>query len=68
MRTDAGTCLLPPTWSTGGPSAGSCALPRPVAVVVVGAGDALGAAHVGVGYALERRGVVPDMIIDTSPR
>ncbi|MGI5517622.1 patatin-like phospholipase family protein [Streptomyces sp. CA-106131] len=65
MRTDAGTRLLPPTWSTGGPSAGLCALPRPVAVVV-GAGDALGAAHVGVGYALERRGVVPDMIIDTS--
>ncbi|GEC08982.1 patatin [Streptomyces spinoverrucosus] len=41
------------------------ALPRPVAVVV-GAGGVLGAAHVGVGYALEERGFVPDMIIGTS--
>ncbi|MGQ4386265.1 patatin-like phospholipase family protein [Streptomyces sp. SAS_270] len=41
------------------------ALPRPVAVVV-GAGGVLGAAHVGIGYALERRGFVPDMIIGTS--
>ncbi|MGW1888467.1 patatin-like phospholipase family protein [Streptomyces sp. NPDC001970] len=41
------------------------ALPRPVAVVV-GAGGVLGAAHVGVGYALEQRGFVPDMIIGTS--
>jgi NTE family protein len=65
MRTDAGTCLFSPTWSTGGPSAGLCARPRPVAVVV-GAGDALGAAHVGVGYTLERRAVVPDMITETS--
>ena len=40
-------------------------LPRPVAVVV-GAGGVLGAAHVGVGYALEQRGFVPDMIIGTS--
>ncbi|WP_232838277.1 patatin-like phospholipase family protein [Streptomyces geranii] len=40
-------------------------LPRPVAVVV-GAGGVLGAAHVGVGYALEKRGFVPDMIIGTS--
>lgn len=44
---------------------GLCALPRPVAVVV-GAGGVLGAAHVGVGYALEERGFVPDMIIGTS--
>ncbi|MFC5801157.1 patatin-like phospholipase family protein [Streptomyces formicae] len=41
------------------------ALPRPVAVVV-GAGGVLGAAHVGVGYALEQRRFVPDMIIGTS--
>jgi NTE family protein len=41
------------------------ALPRPVAVVVSG-GGVLGAAHVGVGYALERRGFVPDLIIGTS--
>ncbi|MFE9624667.1 patatin-like phospholipase family protein [Streptomyces sp. NPDC006527] len=56
---------LPPTRSTGDPSAGLSALPRPVAVVV-GAGGVLGAAHVGVGYALEQRGFVPDMIIGTS--
>ncbi|MDO0930486.1 patatin-like phospholipase family protein [Streptomyces sp. DG2A-72] len=49
----------------GGSSAGLHALPRPVAVVV-GAGGVLGAAHVGVGYALEQRGFVPDMIIGTS--
>lgn len=41
------------------------ALPRPVAVVV-GAGGVLGAAHIGVGYALERHGIVPDMIVGTS--
>ncbi|MFD3312469.1 patatin-like phospholipase family protein [Streptomyces sp. NPDC058694] len=46
-------------------SAGLHALPRPVAVVV-GAGGVLGAAHVGVGAALEQRGFVPDMIIGTS--
>ncbi len=52
--------------SSGGDSAaGLHALPRPVAVVV-GAGGVLGAAHVGVGYALEQRGFVPDMIIGTS--
>jgi NTE family protein len=34
--------------------------------VVVGAGGVLGAAHIGVGYALERHGFVPDMIIGTS--
>ncbi|MHA5053205.1 patatin-like phospholipase family protein [Streptomyces sp. SD15] len=34
--------------------------------VVVGAGGVLGAAHVGVGYALEQREFVPDMIIGTS--
>jgi NTE family protein len=41
------------------------ALPRPVAVVV-GGGGVLGAAHVGVGYALEHRGFVPDLIVGTS--
>ncbi|MFF7209816.1 patatin-like phospholipase family protein [Streptomyces sp. NPDC008238] len=41
------------------------ALPRPVAAVV-GAGGVLGAAHVGLGYALEERGFVPDMIVGTS--
>ncbi|MGP3961069.1 patatin-like phospholipase family protein [Nonomuraea sp. 3N208] len=46
-------------------SAGLHALPRPVAVVV-GGGGVLGAAQVGVGYALEQRGFVPDLIIGTS--
>ncbi|GHH17138.1 patatin-like phospholipase family protein [Streptomyces lanatus] len=56
---------LSPIPSSGDTSAGLRALPRPVAVVV-GAGGVLGAAHVGVGYALEQRGFVPDMIIGTS--
>ncbi|MGP4091340.1 patatin-like phospholipase family protein [Streptomyces sp. KR55] len=46
-------------------SVGLRALPRPVAAVV-GAGGVFGAAHVGVGYALEQRGFHPDMIIGTS--
>ncbi|MFJ9902443.1 patatin-like phospholipase family protein [Streptomyces sp. NPDC101152] len=46
-------------------TAGLRALPRPVAVVMR-AGGVLGAAHIGVGYALERHGFVPDMIIGTS--
>ncbi|WP_416982606.1 patatin-like phospholipase family protein [Streptomyces sp. T028] len=59
-----------PAPSSGGPpgdpaSAGLRGLPRPVAAVV-GAGGVLGAAHVGVGHALEQRGFVPDMIIGTS--
>ncbi|MFJ5303222.1 patatin-like phospholipase family protein [Streptomyces sp. NPDC088350] len=33
---------------------------------MVGAGGVLGAAHIGAGYALERRGFVPDMIVGTS--
>ncbi|WP_127502899.1 patatin-like phospholipase family protein [Actinoplanes solisilvae] len=45
--------------------AGLRALPRPVAAVV-GGGGVLGAAHVGVGYALEQRGFVPDLIVGTS--
>ncbi|RVX41509.1 NTE family protein [Nonomuraea polychroma] len=44
---------------------GLSALPRPVAVVV-GGGGVLGAAQVGIGYALEQRGFVPDLIIGTS--
>ncbi|NEC39271.1 patatin-like phospholipase family protein [Streptomyces rubrogriseus] len=44
---------------------GLAALPRPVAVVV-GAGGALGAAHVGVGHALEQHGFRPDVGIGTS--
>lgn len=40
-------------------------LPRPVAMAV-GGGGVLGAAHVGVGYALEQRGFVPDLIVGTS--
>ncbi|WP_460070486.1 patatin-like phospholipase family protein [Streptomyces sp. YKOK-I1] len=47
------------------PTAGLHTLPRPVAVVV-GAGGVLGAAHIGVGYALERHGFLPDMIVGTS--
>ena len=40
-------------------------LPRPVAVVVSG-GGVLGAAHAGVGHALEQRSFVPDLIVGTS--
>jgi NTE family protein len=50
----------PVAWSRppGDPQpAGLRALPRPVAIVV-GGGGVLGAAHVGVGYALEQRGFV----------
>ncbi|MFI6743536.1 patatin-like phospholipase family protein [Nonomuraea sp. NPDC050451] len=46
-------------------AAGLRALPRPVAVAV-GGGGVLGAAQVGVGYALEQRGFVPDLIVGTS--
>jgi NTE family protein len=45
--------------------AGLRSLPRPVAVAV-GAGGVLGAAHVGVGHALEERGFTPDLIVGTS--
>ena len=45
--------------------AGLRALPRPVAVAV-GGGGVLGAAHVGVGYALEEQGFVPDLVVGTS--
>ena len=48
-----------------GPSAAWSALPRPVAVAL-GGGGVLGAAHVGVGYALEHRRFVPDLIVGTS--
>lgn len=40
-------------------------LPRPVAAVV-GGGGVYGATQVGVGYALERHGFVPDLIVGTS--
>lgn len=54
-----------PSAMGGADSAGLRALPRPVAVVV-GGGGVLGAAHVGIGYALEERGFVPDLIVGTS--
>ncbi|MGW1339558.1 patatin-like phospholipase family protein [Kribbella sp. NPDC002412] len=44
---------------------GLAALPQPVAVAL-GGGGVLGAAHVGVGYALEQHGFVPDLIVGTS--
>ncbi|GAA0583303.1 patatin-like phospholipase family protein [Kribbella sandramycini] len=44
---------------------GLAELPRPVAVAL-GGGGVLGAAHVGVGHALERTGFVPDLIVGTS--
>ncbi|MDT7741719.1 MAG: hypothetical protein QOE59_797 [Actinomycetota bacterium] len=40
-------------------------LPRPTALVV-GGGGCLGAAHVGVGLALEDHGFVPDLVVGTS--
>jgi NTE family protein len=46
-------------------SRGLGALPPPVAVAV-GGGGVLGAAHVGVGHALEQRGFVPDLVVGTS--
>jgi NTE family protein len=45
--------------------AGLSGLPRPVAAVV-GGGGVFGAAQIGVGYALEQHGFVPDLIIGTS--
>ncbi len=66
MTSDSGTCPQPSDRPADGrESAGLRALPRPVAAVV-GGGGVLGAAHVGVGYALEQHGFVPDMIIGTS--
>jgi NTE family protein len=66
MTSDRWTRPHSPSRPTGDPnSAGLRALPRPVAVVV-GGGGVLGAAHVGVGYALEQRGFVPDLVIGTS--
>lgn len=50
---------------THAPLPGLSALPRPVAAVI-GGGGVLGAAQVGIGYALEQRGFAPDMIIGTS--
>jgi NTE family protein len=48
-----------------GGTSGLDALPRPVALVV-GGGGCLGAAHVGVGLALEDHGFVPDLVVGTS--
>ncbi|MFD5625847.1 patatin-like phospholipase family protein [Streptomyces sp. NPDC127072] len=67
-RALAGHRCVPPLSAIGppeDPTSGLRGLPRPVAAVV-GAGGVLGAAHVGVGRALEQRGFVPDMIIGTS--
>lgn len=50
---------------SGSDRVGLAALPRPVAVVV-GGGGCLGAAHVGVGVALEEHGFVPDLVVGTS--
>ena len=66
MTGDRGTEPRSSNRPAGAPkSAGLHALPRPVAAVV-GGGGVLGAAQVGVGYALEQRGFVPDLIIGTS--
>lgn len=48
-----------------GPPRGLRGLPRPVAAVV-GGGGVYGATQVGVGYALEQHGFVPDLIVGTS--
>ncbi|MCP2266869.1 patatin-like phospholipase family protein [Promicromonospora thailandica] len=48
-----------------GPPRGLTGLPRPVAAVV-GGGGVYGATQVGVGYALEQHGFVPDLIVGTS--
>ncbi|MFC8222834.1 patatin-like phospholipase family protein [Streptomyces sp. NPDC057362] len=64
-RPDETRSLPPRKVSTAAEAVGLNTLPRPVAVVV-GAGGVLGAAHVGIGHALEERGFVPDMIIGTS--
>ncbi|MEJ8632919.1 MULTISPECIES: patatin-like phospholipase family protein [Streptomyces] len=66
MTGDKGTDPPPSSEPPDDPtSAGLRTLPRPVAVAV-GAGGVLGAAHVGIGRALEQRGFVPDMIVGTS--
>ncbi|WP_433782114.1 patatin-like phospholipase family protein [Actinomycetospora sp. CA-101289] len=44
---------------------GLAGLPRPLALVV-GGGGCLGAAHVGVGLALEAHGFRPDLVVGTS--
>ncbi|MGJ6970028.1 patatin-like phospholipase family protein, partial [Streptosporangium sp. G11] len=66
MTGDAGTRLSASSRPVAGlQPVGLRALPRPVAAVV-GGGGVLGAAQVGVGYALEQRGFIPDLIIGTS--
>ncbi|MFI7125079.1 patatin-like phospholipase family protein [Nonomuraea sp. NPDC050153] len=66
MTGDEETRPPSPSRPDGGPKpVGLRALPRPVAVVV-GGGGVLGAAQVGLGYALEQREFVPDLIVGTS--
>ncbi|MEV4360957.1 patatin-like phospholipase family protein [Nonomuraea sp. NPDC049625] len=66
MTDDERTCSSSSCRPDAGPQpVGLRALPRPVAVVV-GGGGVLGAAQVGVGWALEQRGFVPELIIGTS--
>ena len=70
MRFDEWSSYEETLTTTGGngsspPSTGLQTLPRPVAAVV-GGGGVFGAAQVGVGYALERHGFVPDLIVGTS--
>ncbi|QYN34112.1 patatin-like phospholipase family protein [Pseudonocardia sp. DSM 110487] len=70
MRFDEWSSYEETLTTTGGngsspPSKGLQTLPRPVAAVV-GGGGVFGAAQVGVGYALERHGFVPDLIVGTS--
>ncbi|GGL03039.1 patatin [Sphaerisporangium melleum] len=61
----SGDAVMPPWSGEGSGSAGLRGLPRPVAVVI-GGGGVFGAAQVGVGYALQRCGFVPDLIVGTS--
>jgi NTE family protein len=66
--TTSGNGTRPPSSgqaAEGSRPAGLSTLPRPVAAVV-GGGGVFGAAQVGVGYALEQHGFVPDLIIGTS--
>ncbi|TYB64873.1 patatin-like phospholipase family protein [Nonomuraea sp. PA05] len=59
------TGLLDGSWPTRRECQALQSLPRPVAAVI-GGGGVLGAAQVGIGYALEQRGFVPDLIVGTS--
>jgi NTE family protein len=68
LTTTDGNGTSPPSsgrTAEGSRPAGLSALPQPVAAVV-GGGGVFGAAQVGVGYALEEHGFVPDLIVGTS--